>query len=653
MGVDRRAEGAVMAAHRRPTLVVAVAVAAIAVSAGVVQATTTPTGTNAAPRGGSADANRCPIEVEDGMTQPIYNLGRAITERVWIETSLDTDHDGQPDRVVADIARPRPTETRGCTVPVVFEHSPYRKDVWFDVPYPSVLVDELPQNDLEHPGSGRTAATTTTARAMPDLPGSLDDYYVPRGYAVVLGMSIGTADSDGCPTSGDRAETRGTKAVVDWLNGRADGYDAEGQPVEADWTNGDVGMTGVSYNGTLPNMVATTGVEGLKTIVPVSAISTWYEYYRANGLVRAPGTFQGEDTDILAQFTAGEARATGPCADEIAELTRRQDRRTGDYTPFWRARDYLPQANRVRASVFVVHGLNDWNVMTNNFAAWWDRLAWYDVPRKIWLHQGGHGGPDPEASYTLPSGRSWTYQETLNRWFAHELWGVRNGIMREPRAVVEREDFAYATYRDWPDPAAEPVRLRFDAEDAESPGELTPDWSLTLVKQGFVDRGRTIPPAKLVAGPDVAKPNRLVFRTPSLDESVRVSGRPSIRVRMAIENRNAANLTAYLVDYGPAGSDAEPFVVTRGWMDPQNRFGSDLTLPVKQGKLYDYTWTFEPKDYVFPAGHRIGVVIFSSDQEYTLLPRGGTRLTVALWHCRVTLPLVGGRGALEFSERSR
>src|SRR5690606_14387663 len=126
---------------------------------------------------------------------------------------------------------------------------------------------------------------------------------------------IGTADSDGCPTSGDRAETLATKAIIDWLNGRAKGFDASGEPVEADWTNGDTGMTGVSYNGTLPNMVATTGVEGLKTIIPVSAISNWYEYYRANGLVRAPGGYQGEDLDILAQFTAGEARATGPCAD--------------------------------------------------------------------------------------------------------------------------------------------------------------------------------------------------------------------------------------------------------------------------------------------------------------------------------------------------
>ena len=65
-----------------------------------------------------------------------------------------------------------------------------------------------------------------------------------------------------------------------------------------------------------------------------------------------------------------------------------------------------------------------------------------------------------------------------------------------------------------------------------------------------------------------------------------------------------------------------------------------------RARLDDYRWTLEPKDYVFAAGHRIGVVIFSSDQEYTLLPLPGTRLTVAPASSSVVLPVVGGRSAL-------
>jgi X-Pro dipeptidyl-peptidase len=595
------------------------------------------------------------IVVEDGMTQPVFSFADAIEERVYVETEVDSDNDGALDRVAIDISRPRETDTAGFKVPVIFEHSPYREDVWFDVPYPSVLVDELPQSRLVRPSSAAATAGAGAAagpgarRPIPDLPGTLDDYYVPRGYAVVLGQSVGTGSSDGCPTSGDMVETLGTKAVIDWLNGRAKGFDEAGEPVTADWTTGDVGMTGVSYNGTLPNMVATTGVEGLKTIIPVAAISSWYDYYRANGLVVAPGTYQGEDTDILAQFTAGQERALGECADEIAELTERQDRVSGDYTRFWRDRDYVIRAHKVEASVMVVHGLNDWNVKTKHFAQWWEQLARHRVPRKIWLHQGGHGGPGNTASVTLPDGRTWTYRQVQNRWFDHWLWDVDNGIMNEPRAIVQREDSSYTTYRDWPDPAARDVDLDLGADNATDPGTLTTDGRRRRhVEQSFVDEGRTIPPTALVANPDTANPNRLVYRSPVLEQAVRVSGTPEMRLRLSVDNRPAANLTVYVVDYGPPGSTAEPFVVTRGWMDPQNRFGPARTIPFRQGKAYDFRWTLEPKDYIFPAGHRIGVVVMSSDQEYTLLPLGGTQLTVTPAASELTLPIVGGRRALDW-----
>jgi X-Pro dipeptidyl-peptidase len=589
------------------------------------------------------------IVVENGMTQPVFSFADAIEERVYVETTLDTDHDGNRDRVAIDISRPQETATAGFKVPVIFEHSPYRKDTWNDVPYPSVLVDELPQSSLERQSEAATLGARTVARTIPDLPGSLDDYYVPRGYAVVLGQSVGTADSDGCPTSGDMAETLGTKAIIDWLAGKAKGFDADGNPVTADWTTGAVGMTGVSYNGTLPNMVATTDVPGLKTIIPVSAISSWYDYYRANGLVVAPGTFQGEDTDILAQFTAGETRALGPCADEIADLTARQDRITGDYASFWRDRDYTARAGRVEASVMVVHGLNDWNVKTTHFAQWWDALAEHRIPRRIWLHQGGHGGPGASAAVTLPNGQTWTYRQTENRWFDHWLWNVDNGIMDEPTAVVQREDRTYTTYRNWPDPAARDVDLELGASSATEPGTLTVHRAHRAhPNQTFVDEGRTIAPDVLVANPDVASPNRLVYRSPVLTQAVRISGRPEMQLRMAIGNKPDANLTVYVVDYGAPGATDEPFVVTRGWMDPQNRTGPSRTTLVRQGTFYDYHWSLEPKDYVFEAGHRIGVVVLSSDQEYTLLPLGGTQLTVAPADSELTLPLVGGGSALRF-----
>ena len=70
--------------------------------------------------------------------------------------------------------------------------------------------------------------------------------------------------------------------------------------------------------------------------MPISAISSWYDYYRANGMVRAPGGFQGEDADVLAEYIVHAPRP-GDLPAVIADIAAKQDRVTGDYTPFWDA----------------------------------------------------------------------------------------------------------------------------------------------------------------------------------------------------------------------------------------------------------------------------------------------------------------------------
>ena len=83
-------------------------------------------------------------------------------------------------------------------------------------------------------------------------------------------------------------------------------------------------------------------------------------------------------------------------------------------------------------------------------------------------------------------------------------------------------------------------------------------------------------------------------------------------------------------------------MVTRGWTDVQNRKRIDRSSPIQQGREYTFTWELEPDDYVFPAGHRIGLVVVSTDQQYTVRPDPGTRLTVNPSRSSVTLPVVGG-----------
>jgi X-Pro dipeptidyl-peptidase len=388
----------------------------------------------------------------------------------------------------------------------------------------------------------------------------------------------------------------------------------------------------VSYNGTLPNQVATTGVKGLKTIIPVSAISSWYDYYRANGLVVAPHSntrgegdndFLGEDTDVLGDFIGGP-RMDDRCLHMRNFLLSHQDRRTGDWSRFWRDRDYLHKVKRVRASVFVVHGLNDFNVRTKAFASWWQRLAANHITRKLWLHNRGHGGPGG-ADYKLAE----------NRWLDYWLFDVKNGITTEPRVHIQREDGHYEDEADWPAPGTRTTRLDLTALRAPA-GQ----------GQSFIDRGRELDTDEdLITNPDTPNPNRLAYVTPPLTQAARLSGTPWVDLRLSVDNRGDANLTAVLVDYGPTGA---PAMVTRGWMDPQNRERLDRGSRLQRGKKYDLTWDLQPDDHIFQAGHRIGLVVVSTDHDYTIRPLPGTQLTLDPSRSAIRLPLVGGTAAVGF-----
>ena len=59
----------------------------------------------------------------------------------------------------------------------------------------------------------------------------------------------------------------------------------------------------------LPLAAATTGVEGLEAIIPIAPNTSYYHYYRSNGLIRHPGGWLGEDIDFLYDFIASEIDA--------------------------------------------------------------------------------------------------------------------------------------------------------------------------------------------------------------------------------------------------------------------------------------------------------------------------------------------------------
>ncbi len=583
-----------------------------------------------------AQAPTLPV-FRDGQAQVVPGFADStgwIRQHLWVETGFDTDGDGRPDRVHVDVTRPRQTDTEGLKLPVIYETSPYfagtgndRSKLW-DV-HQEVGGDPRPRVSQEGPPfrPDRTRISNTFVTT-----------WVPRGFIVVHSESPGTGLSQGCPTVGGPNEELAPKAVIDWLNGRARGFTSPtgGDPVTADWTTGKVGMTGTSYNGTLPLAAATTGVEGLEAIIPVSPNTSYWHYYRSNGLVRHPGGWLGEDMDFLYDFiNSGDSAKRDYCNATVrdGEIAAGRDRVSGDWNDFWADRDYWLKLGGITAATLMAHGFNDWNVMPLHTGHVVEALKDTGVPLRVYWHQGGHGGEPPF--------------DMMNRWFTRFLFGVHNGVEQGPQAWIVREDAARdapTPYATWPNPAASPVTLHLTAGGGAI-GGLGMAPAQGQGTEGFVD-DVAIGADSLAKLP--ASPHRLVYATGELRQPVHLSGTARVTVRIAL-SKSAANLSVYLVALpweDPASRRQSNFsLITREWADLRNRHSVSEESAVVPGTFYDMTFDLQPDDQVIPAGKRIGLMIFSSDRDFTLWPEPGTELMLDLDGTSISVPVVGGEEA--------
>jgi X-Pro dipeptidyl-peptidase len=581
----------------------------------------------------------------DGQAQVVEAFADAkewVRESLWVEAEFDTDGDGRRDRMHVDVTRPKQT-AEGLKVAVIYETSPYYAETAKEGA--SYVWD--PKHELDEAGKPHdpppALGFNPNRKRISD---SLVAEWVPRGFAVVHSESPGTGLSDGSPTCGGANEALAPKAVIDGLNGRARGYTARegGDEVKAAWSTGKVGMIGTSYNGTLCLAAATTGVEGLAAIIPVAPNTSYYRYYRANGLVRHPGGYMGEDMDVLYQFIHSGDPAKRDWANEHileGELLAGMDRKTGDWNGFWKARDYWHQLGGVKVPTLFAHGLNDWNVMPSHSMHVYAKLKQQGVPSKLYLHQGGHGGDPPF--------------EMQNRWFSRWLYDVDNGIERDQAFHIVREGGKRSeptAYADWPNPEAKPVVLRPRAgglavgalvADALVADALVADATADTAKETLVD---DVEKAGAALAKAAKSEHRLLYALPKLSAPLHISGTPKLTVRVACD-KPAANLSVWLVSLPwKGGRSVGGDIVTRGWADPRNHASIDDEEPLEPGRFYDLTFELEPDDQMIAEGEQLALMIFSSDRDFTLWPAAGTRLTVDLAGTSLELPIVGGAQAL-------
>lgn len=575
-----------------------------------------------------ADLNAlgAPPHVTGTQTTPVYDYGNAIRESVFVNTTMDTDSDGTNDVIAVDIVRPRETDEDGRKIPVIMDASPYYACCGRG-------------NEGEKKAYDENGVITK-------MPLYYDNYFVPRGYAVVGVDIVGTSRSTGCGDVGGKNEIASVSAVIDWLNGRNTAQTLNGTPIKADWTTGAVGMIGKSYDGTLANGVAATGIDGLKTIVPISAISSWYDYTRSGGV-----PYSEDYMPWLGNYVGHDSPA---CESVRADLGDNDADETGDYTAFWAERDHLKDASKVKASVFLVHGLSDYNVQPNHFGQWWTALAKNKVPRKLWLGLEEHVDPFEF--------RREAWVNELHKWFDYWLQGLQNGVMREPMATVESEPDVWRNYANWP-------AVKKSLPVPMSVGKLGTPGKGTVVVTDEPSLGED----DIVADPSEVIAGRQMFLSAPLPRDIRVSGTPSVSLRIK-SDQTTTPVTARLIEYGEAkrysgirrtgtsscwgGSTSyddpcyfeveklttttDHGIVGRGWIDAAHSSSLTKPKPLTPGKWTTVTVPLRAQDLVIPKGRVLGLAVTLSDNEWTTPNNTGASIEIDVAQSRLDLPITTG-----------
>ena len=603
----------------------------------------------------------------NGKSLATFTSQDAIREVVYVESRVDTDQDGLPDLVKVSIIRPR----YEGKIPAVMTASPYHQgtndkasdkalynmNVDLEVKEPHTIQVETPQLELVDP-LGQAELVDEAEETLTHINSSytLNDYLLPRGYANLYVSGVGTKDSQGLMTNGNYQQIEAYKNVIDWLNGRCRAFTdhTRKRQVKADWSNGKVATTGISYLGTMSNGLATTGVDGLEVIIAEAGISSWYNYYRENGLVTSPGGYPGEDFDSLAELTYSRNLLGGDYlhhnAAHQADLDRVKkelDRASGDYNQFWHDRNYLLNANRVKAEVVFTHGSQDWNVKPLHVFNMFQALP-ASIKKHLFYHNGAH--------VYLNNWQSIDFRESMNALLSKKLLGYASSY--ELPTVIWQDNTGEQSWTSLDDfgnqtsqrtfllgDGEKVIQNRYATEDYERYGKAYPTFLSDLYQD---------------------KAQQVTIDLP-IEEDLHLNGKPRLHLRLH-SSTNKGLLSAQLLEFGskkylqpyPAVLSVRtldngryhmldnltelPFkeagqrVISKGYLNLQNRHDLLEVEAVTPGEWMEFDFDLQPTIYKLEKGATLRLVLYTTDFEITVRDQTDYQLTIDLAQSSLHLP---------------
>lgn len=603
----------------------------------------------------------------NGKSLATFTSHDAIREVVYVESRIDSDQDGLPDLIKVNIIRPR----YEGKIPAVMTASPYHQgtndkasdkalynmNVDLEVKEPHTIQVEVPQLELVDPvGSAELVDEAEETLTHINSSYTLNDYLLPRGYANLYVSGVGTKDSQGLMTNGNYQQIEAYKNVIDWLNGRCRAFTdhTRKRQVKADWSNGKVATTGISYLGTMSNGLATTGVDGLEVIIAEAGISSWYNYYRENGLVTSPGGYPGEDFDSLAELTYSRNLLGGDYLHHNAahqadlDIVKKElDRASGDYNQFWHDRNYLLHADQVKAEVVFTHGSQDWNVKPLHVFNMFQALP-TSIKKHLFYHNGAH--------VYLNNWQSIDFRESMNALLSKKLLGYDSSY--ELPTVIWQDNTGEQSWTSLDDFGNQTnqrtfslgddekvIQNRYETKDYERYGKAYPTFLTDLYQD---------------------KAQQVTIDLP-IEEDLHLNGKARLHLRL-YSSTNKGLLSAQLLELGskkylqpyPAVLSVRtldngryhmldnltelPFkeagqrVISKGYLNLQNRHDLLEVEAVTPGEWMEFDFDLQPTIYKLEKGATLRLVLYTTDFEITVRDQTDYQLTIDLAQSSLHLP---------------
>jgi len=462
----------------------------------------------------------------------------------------------------------RPKVPAGVKVPVIAEFGPYFGETSASTP------------DVSQPGSW--------------LGASVIHNLLPHGFAFAQVSVTGTGTSNHCMDLMGFAEQEGINAAVEWL-------------ATQDWSNGNVGMIGKSYDGSTPWQAAMYGNEYLKTIVPISGLIGVRELMWKNGSSEARAPFMHNVVYGSYGYEADkeEQNLQNACPDYAFSSLYGAEAYTfggSEFSGYWEERYFLDRVlENYRGSVYIVQGLHDWNVDPHMAVPVINTLLDTGIEAKVLMGQWDHDYPDrPDyqkqrsdpgrGSEAYPQMVRFDWMQDLLEWFTYYLQETGP----KPSLYLEIQN----NRGEWR------VEERYPASDSK-PIEMVLG-SADLV---HTSNGNTITPFIN---------DYIVFETPAFNQTFRFGGLPQLHVDVTLSG-SGGSVYALMED---CDADNECIHIGHATMDLRYHAGGTEYHILSPGQTVNAKMEFFAMDILIPEGHKIRLSLTDIGEDY--LPPSNT-----------------------------